>query len=1033
MKHLACRARQFLAERLLHRHVHRGFRPAPCDVLCWVLSGLMPAPRLAVAAEQPEKTSATISRSFEVRHVSTAPAADGESDFLGPTSVLGTDRRVEYLRALAATARRFFDNERWDRPAVPPHQVTAALGRLKPQPTPQVRRRIAVDRWRWLGHREGVEKTDGEKLAAWRKQDGLVARGDGTLGFASPATATFAMPAQDWRFLVRMRMRRAADDPRPATLKIGDAVVLDFDGHGRMTADGREAATLAKGAWTDLRFEVALDANSRCFNVDADGNRRLSAGPVGNATKVDRVTFAGSPGWEIGDCWVQAYSPAQGNPQVPIAMATVVDETFRARPSPAGFAEIGYDDSAWHEAAAPFPHGGERHRGEDLYLRQRFDAPKTGRVWLHCETIFPGGEVWLNGRVIHVQHDPKPLRVDVTRFVSRGAANLLAIRVFPFAVARHIAHGPHDKHSGWFAGRTWIDVTADDAIEEMFVTAARLEPTPTLRVRARLNTVVWAPMDSKSKPDPKRKRQLRLRLRPWFPQDGPVAAESVHEAPLAYFGRPVDLDVELPVPNGQLWSPDRPFLYCVEAVLESVDGKPLDDAIATTGLRTVDQHGGVFRLNGRPELLRGGLLFGMRPPLEDQALNLRCAPPPHLVREILLAKAVGGNCIRMAVHEGTYLGCNDPRLVEIGDQLGMCFLWSTTAWVRTASAWQIDLDLLAADAKLVRNHPSIVMWQPGNHPIFFSAADGMAWWRDVFRALVAVDDSRLISPVGGSSMIRPPSDDGRRARDGGATIEPEPTWIHPLAARGDFDCPTGYGKPPGPWYYLRTWPHPPDWDGEFGWTRGGFKREYLDSKTHAFFDFESEETIGQPNWELLRGSPIYRIMSYEHKYDEKSIGRLLTCDEWEVSQAWQALSAGEAYRKKRLLDYDGLFWCCLDGGGNTGTYQKPLTDHLGHAKMAFYAARMAFQPTLAGSGNVDVSYGPKDNVPVRVMHLGEATTVDVAVRLTSIDGRLLAEKTYRDVQLAAGRTVKELPPWKPELPEEGIYVFEYLVFRAGQR
>jgi hypothetical protein len=121
----------------------------------------------------------------------------------------------------------------------------------------------------------------------------------------------------------------------------------------------------------------------------------------------------------------------------------------------------------------------------------------------------------------------------------------------------------------------------------------------------------------------------------------------------------------------------------------------------------------------------------------------------------------------------------------------------------------------------------------------------------------------------------------------------------------------------------------------------------------------------------------------------------------------------EAYRKKRLLDYDGLFWCCLDGGGNTGTYQKPLTDHLGHMKMTFHAVRMLFQPTIAGSGNVDISYGPGDLIPIRIVHLGNARRVDVAVRIRTPEGALLASRIWRGIDLPAGRTVTAVDDWKP--------------------
>ena len=54
--------------------------------------------------------------------------------------------------------------------------------------------------------------------------------------------------------------------------------------------------------------------------------------------------------------------------------------------------------------------------------------------------------------------------------------------------------------------------------------------------------------------------------------------------------------------------------------------------------------------------------------------------------------------------------------------------------------------------------------------------------------------------------------------------------------------------------------------------------EYLNSKTHAWFDFENEESIGQPNWNLRKGKPMYKMYSYEiDEADEGSIGRTPYC------------------------------------------------------------------------------------------------------------------------------------------------------------
>jgi hypothetical protein len=164
--------------------------------------------------------------------------------------------------------------------------------------------------------------------------------------------------------------------------------------------------------------------------------------------------------------------------------------------------------------------------------------------------------------------------------------------------------------------------------------------------------------------------------------------------------------------------------------------------------------------------------------------------------------------------------------------------------------------------------------------------------------------------------------------------------------------------------------------------------------------------------------------------DRTSIGLELSPEEWRLSQAWQAMSGYEAYRKKRWLDYDGMVWCTLDGGGNTATYEKPLLDYYGQAKMAFYTIGMAFQPVLAGSKNVDVAYGPADHIPVIVLNLGPSRTVDITVRVRNPQMEEVAHKVFASVALPAGRTCTDLVPVQFKLPGAGFYSFEYIVTGA---
>jgi len=191
---------------------------------------------------------------------------------------------------------------------------------------------------------------------------------------------------------------------------------------------------------------------------------------------------------------------------------------------------------------------------------------------------------------------------------------------------------------------------------------------------------------------------------------------------------------------------------------------------------------------------------------------------------------------------------------------------------------------------------------------------------------------------------------------------------------------------------------------------------------------EHEESIGQPNWNLVKGKPWYKIQSYEWGYDEGSIGRRFTDKEWRQSQAWQAFSAYESMRKQRWMDYDGFSWCCLHGGPNTATYKKPLIDFLGHGKLAYYANMMAFQDILGGSSDVDVVYGPDDVINPIILNLGTEHKVNLDVLVINPDNKIVWKKSISNINLMAGRTVTKLETIRPEFPEQGYYAIEYIIY-----
>lgn len=238
-------------------------------------------------------------------------------------------------------------------------------------------------------------------------------------------------------------------------------------------------------------------------------------------------------------------------------------------------------------------------------------------------------------------------------------------------------------------------------------------------------------------------------------------------------------------------------------------------------------------------------------------------------------------------------------------------------------------------------------------------------------------------------------------------ITPVPEYTHPLVTRGTQDAVTGYGAE---WARLREWPT-------------GFTADCLKNRVRAFFNFEHEESAAQPNWDLAVGWPWCQLRSYE----EKSIGRVLGFNEWRASQGWQAFSAYESMRKQIWHGVSGFSWCTIEGGANSGTYEKPLLDPFGNAKLAWHVHKIVFQPVFAGSDNVDTVYGPQDKIVPCVFNLGPARTAGLTVTVKTLGGEVLDEHRFPGLNLAGGRSLLKLPAIRPKLPATGFCVVEYAV------
>lgn len=931
-----------------------------------------------------------ISKNFELRYISHNPAANGETDFKGETSTLSTEQRVDFLNEYARKMEGMYDDFSLDEPIVTLDEAKARLEKVKPQPLPQLRKRLVLDDWKWVGFNECKEG----RIKKFSKE----------------------IPVQNFRCFMEWELA----DCSKGRFALGDAAEFVLGEQMYYVSDGMKY--FISDDIKIYKIKMELDFVYRKWNLYI--NDELAADFVSfSNTEVSEVNAFESPYDEhsISHIWGVGYHRLTENDFEPYSINTFIDEDFSEPIVMSGWNREKYDDELWLNGTLPIAHGGERFDGEDLYLRRAFDIEELPPyAELYIESLTPGGEVYINGRLAAFIDDEIYHKIDILKYLMPGK-NLIAVRVYHDKVTddTKMTHTATDFCTGWFAGRMYIDLLPPIFIDDVYSYTKKIG-------KAYAEQVIEVSVKTKRGLASKlvEPYTVSARIVKWYPEDGEICAEGEWQTITAP-NLTEKTEGVIRIENPDLWTSDSPQLYKIIVEIKNSDGKVTDDYVITTGIRTVSQDGGIFRINGKPELLRAPLLFGARPPLDKIAAWEKCPPAEYYVQEMLMVKGMNGNGFRMSVHDKRIGGINDPRICELADQLGVMLIWQTTTWLRITSATNINYNELEACIRQVRNSPSIVIWQPLNHPSWKNWDITMKVYHMLYESVTKLDRSRLISTSADVRRMRARYDDGLTDFWGNPCEDCDPIWTADLFCRGNMDYILGYGNE---WSALREWPyvkeeHLPNWAESAGYVPG-----YLNSTERAYFNFEHDEIIGQPNWDLYKGKPMYHIDSYEKDYDEGSIGRKLGFDEWLTSQAWQAFGAYETIVKSRWLDYDGLSWCNLRGGQNSVTYQKSLIDYYGQAKLAYYAHRMAFQNVLSCSGNVDVVYGPKDTVPVFVLNIGEEKTVNVKLEIISHENEVLYSEEFINIKLPAGRSKVHIDDM--ELPEllEGLYSIMYTVY-----
>lgn len=964
-----------------------------------------------LASLVPGIPAAPLCRTFEFRAISSDAKANGETDFKGETEVMTTQDRISFLNAYADFASAWFGDPQLDQLAVKPGEAEQRLARIKPQPLTGVRKTIRLnDGWKQVGVASVPRANHPEQ--PWRALPGAkLEEGELTLPAGTHPLLDLS-ESSGWRFEIRWEIRKK-QGKGPVRWSFGgiqapESSWLNEDGwHSyRMQGDLVEKRGYL---WKDDRRvgEFPLDPPAGMpvpFQISSDapvGLRSLvfidCRYRIGKDGKQDDVVLPGGMPRKV---------YRDGQPYEPVVLA---DDNFRTAPVMTDWNAPSYDDTRWLPADLPCVHGGFREIGEDLYLRRTVEIPVGRRVWLEVEALDPSGEVYVNGKLAARIPNRLPVLLDISPLVKPGS-NLIAYKVNYNWIDDLVGHAMLDRSCGWFAGRTTLHImSGETAIRELLVHTARLDD------RNQASQTHQLALENSG--DAPFEGSVEISYRPWFPKEGgPIARKSIPVKVAAH--ATANLSVDLALSDPSLWTPESPALYAVSARLQDNSGRDIDDKIITTGVRTIAQKAGKLQLNGKPALLVGAQNMGMRPfpLLENSSRFNRCAPAEMLMSELLAIKNMGGNLMRIHVHTAFNKtgGINDPRIPEMADQLGLAALWCSPAWVREGDERSIDTANVGAYIRQLYNHPCIIDWELGNHPNAFdknataTTARTDEFVRKTVNAVLAADSSRLITPTTFWSHTHYGNDLGTldwKKRP----ITAVPEYTHPLVTRGSQDAITGYGAS---WSGLRRWP-------------SGVAKDCLDNQIRAWFNFEHEESAAQPNWNLSGGSLGIASGPTRNPMTLAASAASLEPDEWRASQGWQAFSAYESMRKQIWHGVSGFSWCTIEGGANGGTYEKPLLDPLGYAKLAWHIHKLFGTQVLAGSDNVDTVYGPGDTITPCLFNVGDARTVDLTVTVKSPDGTLSDQRHFPGVKLAGGCALTKLPSFLPKLPSGPYCAIEY--------
>lgn len=414
---------------------------------------------------------------------------------------------------------------------------------------------------------------------------------------------------------------------------------------------------------------------------------------------------------------------------------------FRMDPKDVGVAEKWYSGSTTYDMKMAVPGcwnaNGAGEESDNLF--HKFEGPawyrrsvtlpkdwKSRIIWLEFGGIHRYADVWINGQFAgkHIAY-VSPFKLDVSKFIGDDLKADIVVRVD----ARR--SGSIDPLYGCFDLMDMGDLSWGGIYGGVQLRATQntwIESVHVIPHVSRQSAEITVEIGGRTAPGP---YSVALEVRN---AQGELAGSG--KGSIAY--EATSATVSVPIADAELWSPQHPYLYTVNAKLLR-GSKQIDAKSDRFGMREIGKAGKSFVLNGQPIFLRG---YG------DDCISPNTIAPPadknYYLGRFKTAKAYGFNYIR---HHSWF---PPKEYLDAADEMGIMLqpefpiAYDAFFDAGTPQRKQLYLDTWREVIRANWNHPCIADWCMGNE---ISGQHELS--KELYRIAKEIDPTRMVIDTDG--------------------------------------------------------------------------------------------------------------------------------------------------------------------------------------------------------------------------------------------------------------------------------------------